>query len=88
MNRHPTLGTAWKGRVLMKIDVIDDDNPKLEKVSLEEKEIKEAAEFLKPKPFQFIAEVGSLIVPPKLNKKYSIEIAIGEKRFNTSTPTA
>lgn len=50
--------------------------------------MKEAAPHLIEKDYQFIAEIGSLIVPPQDKKKYSIEIAIGEKRFNTGQPLA
>lgn len=78
MNTSPELGSCFKGRILMSVEIVETDKVELKCVPLDPKETKKADPHAQNKEYSLIADVGSLIDPPEKKKEYKIKICIGE----------
>ena len=73
MNNQPSLGTFWKGRVLLGMQCYQKDNPKKDIDGVDD-EIMKGLRFSDPTPWKIQAEVYFGVSFPENDNKYSIQI--------------
>ena len=85
MNANPSLGTFWKGRVLLSLETSPNENPKLSDRMKPEPLSQEVMNLYK-KPlecdWQLMAEVYYGLSFPKENGKYSIQFRWADQELN------
>lgn len=78
MNANPDTGTVWKGRVLLYIEVTDNDYPVTEVGVLDEEYTKlaESFELYKETRYELTAEVVAGMSLPVLDAQYKVRFQI------------
>ena len=87
MNNQPSLGSFWKGRVLLGLSCHKKDNPKLESNDID-KDLMEKYKSLDITSWKIQAELYYGISMPKKDEKYTVQIrwADQELQFNEIKP--
>lgn len=76
MNNNAEIGSAWKGRILMKITTSDSDNPSASIRKMDESQITEAANISRSNLWSVYVKVYSAMYLPNKEDQYGIKIAM------------
>jgi ribosomal protein L35AE/L33A len=78
MNNNPELASLWKGRVLVHTTAEETEKPKLIARKIKAEQRAEAEKYIKNRVFSTKVYVSDVVNTPEKNKKYKVEVRIGD----------